>query len=460
MDLSDISAGTPKVLGRCLQLFDLDQDKHTGNHQVLLSAPVTPATFESNPDIQFFRLVKSKHHYKYHKTKESRQGSSSQRVFAKPNVFNPYSRQLLLSRLATFTALNWQIPFSAENIELNELLCASHGWTCESISQNNNTKNHLRCSGCGAQVVLQFNVEDAPQYTPFWFDADDIRLVNENLKKEYVTRVCSLAHLDHCSWRKLHTPIDSVYYLTPHVGFADDTLISEYLRTLYDLIKALPHLRKYSAELQKLLPPLSPDDLTPLMQVSNSYLLRRYYTDDKENWAAKLGGTCPDWVYRLAALGWDFKAQEFASERILLLVCTTCNNRVVIRAGGEESDVDYLSSSRLLSPCEFPAHVPAESESAVHDFNDMSNCEETGDIYYGHKTWCLHVKNIDNLPFHRYFSRMVIELQVFGEPAENFKDKDMKIDLEASGRTKRQNSFNVNERLETFSKLRKLYFKD
>lgn len=460
MDLSEISAGTPKVLGRCLELFDQHQDKYVGNYHPLASAPVTPAKYDSNPDIQFFRLVKTKHHYNYHKSKTPSHEIDLGKIAAKSTVFNPYSRPLLLSRLSTFSALNWQIPYSAEFAELNELLCASHGWTCESISQNNNTKNHLRCTGCRAQFVLQFNTEEALAYTPFWFDADDVRLVNANLKKEYIDRVCDLAHLESCSWRKLHTPIDSVYYLTPHIGFANETLISEYLRVLFDLTKIVPRINHQALQLEGLLPPVSHEDLAQLVLVSNTWLLCRYFKEDKENFATVLGKSCPDWIYQLAAMGWDLKAQKFAHDRVLLLICTTCNNRVVLKASGTESDIDDFSSSKILSPCEFPAHLSALATSSSGDYVTDLDDEESEDVNFGHKSWCLHASTMGNVPFHHYFTHMLIELYRFVGPVGEYEDKDMAIGQEIPEHRKRQNTINVNDGLERFSKLRKLYFID
>lgn len=454
MDLSEISAGTPKVLGRCLELFDQHPETYTPSHPSLFSAPVTPAKYTSNPDIQFFRLVKAKHHYNYHKTKQTNQKLDLERISAKATVFNPYSRPLLLSRLATFTALNWQIPYSAEFAELNELLCASHGWTCKSISQNNNVKNHLCCTDCKAQLVLQFNPEETLDYTPFWFDLDDVRLVNANLKKEYIGRVCGLGHSDSCSWRKLHTPVNSVYYLTPHIAFADETLISEYLRVLFDLTKMFAHLGQQATEFQRLLTPISPESLTKLVHVSNTWLLSRYRKDDKENFAAVLAKSCPAWVYRLAVMGWDLKSQQFALDKVLLLVCTTCNNRVVIKANQTAPEPTF-SSSKTLSPCEFQAHIPA----STHFIDDLED-EEIKDEYFGHKPWCMHVKSMGNVPFYNYFNQMLIDLYRFVGPVGEYEDRDFGIEPGIAEPRKRQSSIDVNDGLEKFSKLRKLYFID
>lgn len=460
MDLSEISAGTPKVLGRCLELFDQNREKYSTNFPTLFSAPVTPAKYTSNPDIQFFRLVKAKHHYNYHKSKRSNQELDFERISAKSTVFNPYSRALLLSRLATFNALNWQIPYSAEFTELNELLCASHGWTCESISLNHNLKNHLRCTVCKAQLVLQFNMEEAPDYTPFWFDSDDIQLVNTNLKKEYITQVCGLGHLDSCSWQKLHTPVDSVYYLTPHISVADETLIDEYLQVLFSLTNILPHLDQQSSEFQRLFTPISLEELTQLIHVSNTWLLSRYYKDDKENFATVLAKNCPGWVYRIAAMGWDLKTQQFAHERILLLICTTCNNRVVIKSGEPQSNGENFAPLRTLSPCEFPAHIPSALATSSSDFYNNTDDDDIEDNNFGHKSWCMHVTNMGNVPFYDYFKNMLIQLYRYVGPVGEYEDKDMAIGPDISEPRKRQNSINVNEGLERFSKLRKLYFID
>lgn len=457
MDLSDVTAGTPKVLGRCLTLFSESREKPP-NTNVSFSAPVTPAKFDSNPDIQFFRLVKAKHHYNYHKSKRLLRDLSTGRSHAKPNVFNPYSRQNLLDRLRTFNALNWQIPYSPASNDLTELLCASHGWTCESISRNNNTKNHLRCSSCNAELILRFNNEvPLPIYAPFLFDSDDVQLANDNLVREYITQVQSTGHISTCSWNKIHTPLNSVYYLTPYVSFTDETLIREYLETLFHLTKNCQTLVDHVSEVQNILPPIQTEDLSHFVNASNIWLLSRYYKEDKENSAQVLATSCPPWIYWLAAMGWDLNAQKFAQESILLLICSNCNQRVFLK-NTQESFTGNVLSSKVLSPCEFPPHL---ENVTPKDFECVEEEDEEETKNFGHKLWCLHSSNMGTIPFHVYFKDMLISLdRLVGPIGEYETDKDMAIDPnpDSTPVSKRKNSFNVNEGLERFSKLRKTYF--
>lgn len=433
------------------------------------SAPATPTKYASHPDIQFFRLVKAKHHYAYHKLKRCGADTSyNPKITESSTIFDPYSRELLLQRLRTFNALNWNIPTSGPGEDiLNELVCAANGWVCESIARNNNMKNHLKCTGCGHELILKFNsVEQQPAFTPFHFDVEDINLLNSNLKLLYIEQAQRTGHAASCSWMKVHTQLAGIYYLAPHISATNDTLIDDYLKRLRNLTDNLPILLEHSPSFSHLSPPIGVEDLTKLVTASNKWLLNRYFHDNKENFFLVLERMCPAWVYWLAAMGWDLNIQTFLSQTVLLLVCTSCNQRVFIKQHEPEatsatgSHLPILSSSKILTPCGFPPHTAYHNTDFPTEYMDEMEEDEEQDEYLCHKHWCSQVKNIDGHPFFEYFKNVLINLEKnIGPQGEYLSEKDQYIELERSS-FKRRNSIDINDELERLTKLRKLYFVD
>lgn len=412
MDLSEISAGTPKVLGHCLELF---QNSQPADLQVR-SAPVTPAKYESHPDIQFFRLVKTKHHYAYHKLKQTSGDHRYNEIGLSHTAFDPYNRELLLERLKTYNALNWSVP-SSRNSALTDLKCALHGWKCMSLPKNPYLKNQLRCSGCHSVLTLRFNsVEQQPQFAPFKFDLADIQELNHILIDQYISQIERTGHDLACSWTKVHTP-DSVYYLTPYLSNTNATLISEFLERLRNLTDNVPILQDHVQSFEKLAPSVDSPELQDFVRVSNKWLLCRYFYDNKENFLLVLEKMCPIWVYWLAALGWNLQVQSFGSQTVILLVCGNCNQRVFMK----ENDSMELEDEQL-----------------------------------GHKSWCTHAWNVDNSNFVNYFIKLVSNLETnIGPQGEYLTDQDLLLDMQPS---QKRSSIDIEDGLEKLKKLRKLYF--
>ncbi|SGZ51502.1 CIC11C00000003008 [Sungouiella intermedia] len=461
MDLSELSAGTPKVLDHYLELFL----KSTLPQEMLhfRSAPVTPANYATHPDIQFFRLVKANHHYAYHKMKTSGLESSVDNINGRSTLFDPYSRELLLQRLRTFNALNWNIPPGSGEESLTELVCAAGGWACESIARNNNTKNHLKCTSCGHELVLRFNsVDQQPAYVPFQFDLEDINQLNNNLKLLYIEQIRTTGHVETCSWTKVHTPLAGVYYLTPYISETNEILIGNYLKCLRNLTDNLPILLEHSGSIRNLSPPISVDDLTRLVTVSNKWLLARYFHDNKENFSVILERMCPPWLHSLALMGWDLNIQTFSSQTVLLLVCTDCNQRVFIKQHGQQEQIQLpiLSSSKILTPCKFPPHTAHLTIGFSTEFMDEMEEDEEIDPYYCHKPWCSHIQNVGDIPFFEYFKNMMYDLEKnIGRQGEYLSEKDQVLNMDGQV-TKRRNSIDIDDGIERLTKLRKLYFVD
>lgn len=463
MDLSEVSAGTPKVLNNYLELFL--RPVLAPEMQHFRSAPVTPAKFAAHPDIQFFRLVKANHHYAYHKLKSVGPNFSLDTISSCSTHFDPYSRDLLLKRLRTFNALNWNIPSLGSGEEfLTELACAANGWTCESISRNNNTKNHLKCTSCGRELILKFNsVDHQPAYAPFEFDLEDINHLNNNLKSLYIEQIQASGHDVDCSWTKVQTPLAGVYYLTPHISETNDTLISDYLKCLRNLTDKLPLLLENSTSLRVLCPPVSVEDLTRLVKVSNIWLLARYFHDDKENFSGVLERMCPPWLYWLAAMGWELNIQTFSSQMVLLLICSSCNQRVFVyqhKNNSQVAEIPILSSSKILTPCKFPPHTAHVSSGFSNEYMDEMEEEEEQDANFCHKPWCSKVQDVGGTPFWEYFKSMVLALEKnVGLLGEYLPEKDQMLNID-SQELKRRKSMDINNGIERFAKLRKLYFAD
>lgn len=342
--------------------------------------------------------------------------------------FDPYSRELLLKRITTYNALNWNIPPSADNSQagnslpsmLTELFCAANGWTCEEVCQTNNFTNHLKCSACSGRVVLRFNSIDEGSYGKFSFDMGDIARLNDNLKVSYLSEIRQGAHSASCPWKTILCSLRGTYYLTPYLGATNSTLISEYLGTLGNLIENLPLLGDKDGFCRKLLPNSLPEDDSLFVQVSKMWFLNRFYTDTKENFAYVLDFVCPAWIYKLAAMGWVLTLQEHNQDHFLIMSCICCNQRLFL---AHEQDL------------------------------------EQGD-HHCHKSWCAFSNPMGSNTFFEYFVKMLILLEKsIGSHGEYLIDQELSFDMDAvSASRKRRESFDVNEGLERLTKLRKMYF--
>lgn len=456
MSFSEVAAGTPKVLNSCLEVLHRDSPTPT---RAANSAPVTPARFSSNSDVQFFRLVKTKYHYAYHKLKLVT--NSEQSTLSSALSIDPYSRLLLLARLKTFNALNFHVPYTDDDEALTELLCLMHGWECVSSGRNNNTKNQLCCSGCGGMVVLRFNALEAqPAYTPFEFDVADIVELNRNLKVSYMQQIRHLGHLPHCLWQKFHCPLVGVYYLTPHLGSTTEKLMQEYLASLRNLADNIAVISSTVPSVTKLVPRFPPSILAEFSRVSNLWLAARFFKDDKENFFQDFQKSLPASVHILAAMGWALHIQAFASQTILLFVCSTCNQRVIIAEDHSKRVEVKLSTSKTLSSCQYPPFFSRKS--TPYQFLGVVNGEhededEEHDPDYGHKPWCCHIHKMAGKPYIEYLVDLVVRLESsIGPDGEYNTESEMAVDTTVT--RKRPGEFDLQAGLQNFAKLRKLYF--
>lgn len=456
MSFSEVAAGTPKVLNSCLEILHRDSPIP---ERVAFSAPATPARFSSNSDVQFFRLVKTKYHYAYHKLKLASKPEPS--TLSCALSINPYSRLLLLARLKTFNALNWHVPYTGADETLTELTCLMHGWECVSSGRNNNTKNQLRCTGCSGMVVLRFNaLETQPAYAPFELDVADIVELNRNLKVSYMQQVKHLGHLPHCLWQKFHCPLVGVYYLTPHLGSTTEKLMLEYLATLRNLADNIAVLSSTAPSVTKLVPRIPPSILAEFSRVSNLWLAARFFKDNKENFFQDFQKSLPASVHLLAAMGWALHIQTFASQTILLFICSTCNQRVIIAEDHWKKAEVKLSTSKTLTPCQYPPFFLRKSN--PHEFMGMENDEEEEedeehDPDYGHKPWCCHIHKMGGKLYLEYLVDLVVRLESsIGPDGEYNTESEMTVDTTVT--RKRPGEFDLQAGLQNFAKLRKLYF--
>lgn len=443
MDYSDVVSSTPRLLKTCVDLTSLPSPR---------TVAVSSEKFKDHPTIQYFRNIKSKHHFAYHKAKRSNLES----ILANMSVFDPYSRELLLERLATFNVLNWLVP--EVGIDLSELKCARNGWKCTSISANNNTKNHLICTQCHAQTILKFHTLDAS--LPFEFDLDDYNELNAALKAQYAEVVEKSGHRPECLWVNFETPAEGVYYLRPHLKQTNESLINDYLKNLMNLVDNSQVLME-RANLQDLvrINGRIPDNNDEFVRVLNLWLLNRYFADNKENFSLMLDFT-PRWYYSVALYGWDIHIQSFSDTLVLLLICTKCNKRIFLNTsphspvnrndpyGVSPSTNIAVSASKILTPCRFPPSVP----------NDPEEEDEIFDLAADHKPWCCNrTGHADEL--HLYFVQMLISSEEYIGNAGDFDYSEMLVDL-SDAPVKRRVSFDVNDGLDRLTKLRKLYLLD
>lgn len=485
----DIPVNTPRVLKSYMDLVDSPNSSfiQLSPSSPSQASPVAASTrISQHPDIQYFRRIKNKYHFAYHKSKRTQASNNIDKIESKMTVFDPYSRTLLIDRLVTYTALNWSIPnFSSSTNELanelNELKCARNGWKCTSISVNNNTKNHLICTSCQQQLILKFNNMDPSIPTPFEFDLEDYQELNNALKIQYVEQITKTGHNASCPWVNFETHLEGVYHLLPYLKTTNIILMDDYLKNLINLIDNSQVLKEMASFLDTIINADEVDENEDLFQefirVSNLWILHRYFSDNKENFSMMLD-LLPSWFYKLAMFGWDLNIQSFSDKVVLLLICTKCNKRVFLDVA-THSPIDKndmygvspstnlnMSASKILTPCQFPPVMGRYKASNGHFDEDHDNSsDDEFNLIKEHKSWCCNTdQNFGKgLKFGKYFVELVISSEKFigCSNDELFNENEMTLDFEdSSGRFKRKNSFDINEGLDKLNKLRKLYLID
>lgn len=474
--MKDIMSGTPKVLKEYFELISspshetyIDQDE---------GAMVNK--FFNHPDIQYFKKIKAKNHYNYHKLKNNNKPKLDISMVQSP-IFDPYNRNDLLKRLSTYTALNWHIPFSSDQNEIDELECARNGWKCVSISANNNTKNHLLCTSCNHQLILKFNDINSPStFVPFDFDLEDYQELNESLISGYSKQIRKFGHSSDCPWINFETPLDGVYYPRPFISSTNELLTNEYLKNLKNLASNLDLLNSTSSLFKETL--FNEDEnpnFTDFIKISKNWLLDRYFKDNKENFFNLLERV-PRWIYKIAVLGWDLHIQSFSNHLVLLLICSKCNKRIFLNSVYHEpiEKNNYiaatnfgvnLSSSGVLTPCKFPPVIQGgyehhdtlytESGPDESEFDDLD--KDKIDLVEEHKPWCCNINLIDeSTSLYQYYINIVTSSGSVHNEGKFHTDYDIDINHILNSAQKRKNSFDIDEGLERFQKLRKLYLVD
>lgn len=352
----DIVATTPRVLRQCASVIS------TPNHEKYVDTP-DHTKYATNPDIQYFRSVKAKNHYLYHRLKRSSKPLRD-RIYAAASTFDPYSRSQLLQRLATYTVLNWALPEGASNDKtwaVTELKCARNGWRCTSVAQGllSGQKNHLVCDICHRQLVLRYNKAHDSIYN---FDAADVAKLNASVARVHLDQITAHSHGPACPWQSLETPLEGVYYMRPHLQSTNATLLDEYRHTLNSLVR---HWRVLEPQLAEKVLSAGPLDET-FVSASNAMLLQD--NSDKEN-LTTLVASAPWWIYTVAQLGWEIRSQKFSTRTVHVLLCTGCNSRLI------------LKHRRLLPEQLGPL--------------DLEDCDEFDP--WEHKWWCCRLRDSENL---------------------------------------------------------------
>lgn len=445
MQLSSFGADTPRVLKQCLDL--ISSPKHS-----TYSSPVEANNsdkYASHPDIQYFKKIKSKNHFGYHKYKKSPKKTITSALVSTSH-FEPYSREQLLDRLSTYSSLNWSIPSGVK--DLNELKCAQNGWECVSITIHNNSKNHLVCSSCKMFISLIFNDLD----NDYGINYEDYEDLNNHIAKEYLTQIAVDGHEDHCPWRNFETPLKLTYYLPPFITSTNEILVKRYLSCLKSLVDNITVLK----DKIELFPTVMDMD-QEIMKKSNSWLLNKYYYNDKENKTMILHNI-PPWIYSVAMLGWDLKVQSFSNHLVLFLVCLDCNKKVFLDSmshppisnefGILPSTGLDIASSNILTPVKYPPSIePTKMENTASQYDQVEEVDNNIDILEEHKSWCSHhVLFNDNDKLSDYLYHLIHQL-------EDINTDNMDID---DTPRKRKVSFDIKEGLERLNKLRKLYLVD
>ncbi|CAH2353173.1 hypothetical protein CLIB1423_09S04434 [[Candida] railenensis] len=468
---------TSQVLSDCLALLS-----SPAHEKYPSSSGRGSSHFNSHPDIQYFKEIKDKNHYEYHKSKYNSsninhskslrgndvqvsiqnvlspqksvlpaQSTGSSVPHTDPRInFNPHDRSSLISRLSTFSVLNWQVPdLGLTAVDLNELTCARKGWKC---LKGTSPKNTLSCTYCHSVMQLKFNDASTganTSYFPFDFDADDYMELNVALAQNYLKQIRYQGHDDNCLWRVYETPLDGVYYPRPYIDETSIELVEDYLKNLKaltdnnHLIVDLRPIFKNSVNFQ----PPSPSE--EFISKSNSLLVEKYYKEDQENsyYDIQLNSNIPGWMYRIAALGWSLHVQYFSRQYVILLVCSQCNSRVFLPQNQNQNQSQTqgelnLSPSRILTPCKYPPFISnvANNESIFDDVEE----EELSkiDIVNEHKPWCCHLKQY---PHNRTLEDLLFELIL------------VETETNTTKSTKRKSSSEIAENLNRLNKLRKVF---
>ncbi|KAK6458886.1 C3HC zinc finger-like-domain-containing protein [Scheffersomyces xylosifermentans] len=496
----DFTAATHQVLNKCLDIFSTPTHEKYVHHNHTSSARSSSTrpdkTYSGHPDIQYFQKIKSKNHFNYHRSKLSGNKNSQNidKIHSRMTVFDPYNVDFLVSRLKTFNAMNWHIPnFHNEDPErsLNELKCARNGWKCVSFSLNNNTKNHLLCTSCNQQLVLKFskNLGGTKEYSAYDHEflkneafEDNTDQLNQALHDKYLTQIETSGHSHSCSWRNFETALQGVYYPRPYLNRTNEFLIRDYLKNLKNLMDNSMILNEYVDNFSDNFisggsdiigkDGLHHDIFKQFVGVSNSWLLQRYFKNNKENFSVLLDFT-PTWYYKLAMLGWSLNVQSFSNDLILLLICNKCNQRIFLNSSSSNNvrreaaeQALNLSTSKILTPCKYPVSS-TESETTSEFVATSSEAEiEKFDPYKEHKPWCCNIANVasyEAIKLYNYVTAMIADsAQNIGPNGEyiNVNESDMSFDSADVTKFKRRKSFDINDGLERLSKLRKLYIID
>lgn len=398
----DVTASTPKVLDRCLRLFD-----KPGAAQETQSKPSTPAPYASHPDIQFFSSVKSKHHFAYHRSKV-KQLKTVRKLESKTLPFNPFSRSQLLQRLGTYSPLNWDIPYTSEDI-LTELACARAGWV-----NSRSGVNHLHCSICELHTILRFNdIVSQPKYSVVRLGLADIVALNHQLKKLYLDKLRLLAHKNNCPWRNLQCPT-KVYYLPPYLASTNEVLLKTYVAALKAALDDLEGLNLFSLALLAAALLYSLPNIVP---ISQQWLLATYFNDSKENIELLFDTNLPTSVYSISALGWTLKVMRFGVKTLLVLKCHSC----------------------------FQKHSVEPSAATLE---------------LSHTPWCLYSSDFEGIPYVEYFCNVLMGLERNIGPKGKFQDETGLEELNRSKKQKLHPSVDINQALSKLSNLSKIYFAD
>lgn len=427
--------GTPRVLKQCVDL--LLSPKHE-KYAIPMEINVNEK-YNDHPDIQYFKKIKSKNHFNYHKFKKNPiKNHKIDNLMV--SDFDPYSRDALISRISSYSTINWKVP---GNI-IDELKCSQNGWKCVSISINNNSKNHLVCVSCKQMLTLRFNEE----ISTFEFDLNDIEEVNDHLCQEYLKQIQITAHEENCPWRNFETPVEGIYYLKPFLQTTNEILINNYLNSLKTLVDNSSVIIERQDNFHDLIQESKRRvHIEEFMKVSNTWLINRFYNHDKENQISRLS-TIPSWIYIISLLSWELKVQSFAHQLVLFLVCPQCNKKVFIDSTQHspispsfkvpQSTGLNLSTSKILTPVKYPPTLTVDEEPDFYD---------TVDLYGEHKSWCLMR--------HNEMSTYLYDIILKSEKAIGINGE--LLDVEVVDSPKRRTSFDINEGLERLNKLRKLY---
>ncbi|KAG2734440.1 hypothetical protein G9P44_002446 [Scheffersomyces stipitis] len=496
MNLDDITATTPQVLNKCVDIFSTPthesyvDESHFGSGGSKSRNPIfsSKSPYSHHPDIQYFQKIKNRNHFNYHRSKQNSKSNTPtvDRLHKMTStVFDPFNADQLVARLKTFTALNWHIPSlpSCEGVvsenTLNELKCARNGWKCVSFSLNNNTKNHLLCTTCNQSLVLKFSEgQQQKEYSAFDYDflknssiEASCNQLNNALHNKYLDQVVYEGHSPSCSWRNFETPLEGIYYPRPYLNKTNERLLRDYLKNLKNLMDNGMILNEYADSLADCFVNGEVDEaFKQFIAASNTWLLQRHFRENKENFSVLLEFT-PLWYYKLAMLGWSLHVQSFSEELILLLICDKCNQRIFLNSKSSSvasqaatDNTLNLSSSKILSPCTFPVTSKLTSDGSPDFTAEAEVDSDKFDPFGEHKQWCCNVNNVASteykLMLYEYLIQMVINSSDnLGANGEYVVEQDMKMEIASSSyyKFKRRKSFDINEGLDRLSKLRKLY---